>query len=130
MDLDERLCDYIRTLGHGAEKCNLGFVPANGELSLQMDPGSKATQTYFNGNQDMGMNFELAMNCPSYPEARGALGPIADALAQLKELDSHDGSFMFDHIEITGMPFNQIIDATNNMYWITNFVCYVTQIYR
>lgn len=127
MDLDVQLCNFIRGLGGDAANCGLGFVPANGQLSLQMDPGSKATQTYFNGNQDMAMNFELALNSDSYKTARDTLNPIADALTNLEELNSADGSFDFDHIEITGMPFNQLVDNTGNIYWITNFIAYVTK---
>lgn len=128
MDLDERLCEHIQSLGGSATKCGLGFVPANGELSLQLDPGSRAIQTYFNGDADMAMNFELALNDRSYKSAREVLNPIADALVNLKELESSDGSFLFDHVEITGMPFNQLVDQTGNLYWITNFVVYVTKI--
>lgn len=128
MDLDERLCEYIKSLNKTAAECELGFVPANGELSLQADPGSRASQTYFNGDADMAMNFELALNSQSYRTARETLNPIADALVNLTDLPSSDGSFLFDHIEITGMPFNQLADQTGNLYWITNFVVYVTKI--
>lgn len=127
MDLDTQLCMFVRSLGADSANCGLGFVPANGQLSLQMDPGSKSIQTYYNGNQDMAMNFELALNSDSYKTARGVLNPIADALTNLETLNSEDGSFEFDHIEITGMPFNQLIDNTGNTYWITNFIAYVTK---
>ncbi|RRG08819.1 MAG: minor capsid protein [Lactobacillus sp.] len=128
MDLDERLCEHIQSLGGNAAKCGLGFVPANGQLSLQADPGSRALQTYFNGDADMAMNFDLALNDQSYKAARETLNPIADMLVNLEELESSDGSFLFDHIDITGMPFNQLVDQTGNLYWITNFVVYVTKI--
>ncbi|WP_415620441.1 minor capsid protein [Liquorilactobacillus sp.] len=118
---------FVRSLGTDSANCGLGFVPANGQLSLQMDPGSKPIQTYYNGNQDMAMNFELALNSDSYKTARDVLNPIADALTNLETLNSEDGSFEFDHIEITGMPFNQLIDNTGNTYWITNFIAYVTK---
>lgn len=127
MDLDTQLCMFVRSLGADSANCGLGFVPANGQLSLQMDPGSKSIQTYYNGNQDMAMNFELALNSDSYKAARDVLNPIADALTNLETLNSEDSSFEFDHIEITGMPFNQLIDNTGNTYWITNFIAYVTK---
>lgn len=130
MDLDERLKDYIQSLGGVAQKCGLGFIPPSGKMSLQMDPGSKATETYWNGNEEMAMNFDLTVAGVDYPTARNALTPVIDGLTNLREqgLESHDGSFEFDHIEITGMPFNQLVDLDGMVYWITNFVCYVTKI--
>jgi hypothetical protein len=129
VDLDTQLCVYIRNLGGAAANCGLGVVPANGKLSLQMDPGSKAIQTYFNGNQDMAVNFELALNSDSYETARATLNPIADALTNLKEdgVLSVDGSFEFDHIEITSTPFNQLTDNTGNIYWVATFTAFVTK---
>lgn len=133
LDLDERLKTFIQKVNPKNElssKCGLGFVPPSGKMSLQMDPGSKAIETYWNGNEEMAMNFELALNGVDYPSAREALAPVIDELTSLKEDEvvSSNGSFEFDHIEVTGMPFNQVIDLDGSVYWLTNFICYVTKI--
>lgn len=133
LDLDERLKEFVQKVETGSEltkSCGLGFVPPSGKMSLQMDPGSKAIETYWNGNEEMAMNFELALNSVDYPTAREALAPVIDQLTSLKEdeIVSSNGSFEFDHIEVTGMPFNQVIDLDGSVYWLTNFVCYITKI--
>lgn len=128
VDLDSQLCLYIRNLGSDSADCGLGFVPAGGQLSLQMDPGSKIIQSYFNGTEDLAINFELSLNNQSYQEAREILNPIAQALETLREggIQSANRSFLFDHIEITSRPFNQIIDVSGNIFWTTTFTAYVT----
>jgi hypothetical protein len=129
MDLSDRLVDFIVSLGGEAKQCRLGFLAPEDILSLQLDPGSKVIQSYFNGSAEMAMNYSLAMRSDDFQHASETLNNIADKLTNLKQdcLPSDDNSFQFDHIEITGYPFNQIIDNTGNMYWITNFVVYITK---
>lgn len=129
MDLSDRLVDFIVSLGGEAENCRLGFLAPDDTLSLQLDPGSKVIETYFNGSAEMAMNYALALRDDDFQHAAETLNGIADQLTSLKQdqLLSQDGSFQFDHIEITGYPFNQIIDNTGNMYWITNFIVYITK---
>lgn len=133
MDLDERLCDYIQAQGGDAAKCGIGYAPAEGKISLQQNPGSQEVgQPYFNGNKQMAMNFEVSTNTKNFETARAALAPIADAISNATEEDikSQDGSFIFDHATISGYAFNQLVDASGNIYWITNFVVYITKIYE
>ncbi|MFT8491562.1 minor capsid protein [Oenococcus sicerae] len=129
MDLDDRLCMYICDIDDTTKNCGLGFVPANGQLSLQLDPGSKPIQTYYNGDQDLAVNFELSTSNDSYVAARTLLNLVIDKLTELETgaIQSSDGSFDFDRIETAGLPFNQVIDTTGKTYWITNFIAYVTK---
>lgn len=80
------------------------FYDTNSEgesLSLSRLPGGNAIRTYFDGDKDKRLNYEI--QAKTKPQSRqktvNALALLTDALNELEDLSSLDGSF--DFIQIT-----------------------------
>lgn len=126
LDLDDRLADFFDRETGGS--IMLGHMPENGQVSLLQDPGSAPTGApYFNGDQPMSMQYEILCSTEDYLTARQLLSPIANAISRISgdTVKSQNGTFTCDHAEITGFPFNQLVDTAGKMYWITNFIVYI-----
>lgn len=63
------------------------------------------------GTSDQQLNFEFAMRSTIQGKINQTLWVVSNALEELKELESQDGSFEFQNIVITNKPFiNQADD--------------------
>lgn len=126
LDLDDRLADFFDKETGG--EIMLGHMPENGQVSLLQDPGSAPTGApYFDGTQPMSMQYEILCSTHDYLTARQLLSPIANSIAKINDntVKSQNGTFSCDHAEITGFPFNQLVDTSGTMFWITNFIVYI-----
>lgn len=130
LDLDDALADFFdkRTGNH----IILGMVePEGDQVSLLQDPGSgEIDAPYFNGNRQMALNYELLYRSKDYLDAREKLTPYANLIDKINDetVVSKNHSFICDHATISGVPFNQIIEPSGEMLWVTNFQVAITKI--
>lgn len=109
IDFEERVADYIDTLDVGFELVYDTNLEVE-SVSLARLPGGRTIREYYDGIKDKQLNYELTIKAKrtSRPQAISALGKITDKLSQLEELDSENGSYDFQKIEISNeMYFNE-----------------------
>lgn len=105
MDFVEQLCSKVNSIPKLPVECKLGYLGTDESLALYPLPGSKITQTYFNGKTDQDLNYEFAMKSKSQSKINQSLWVVSNALEQITEIDSIDNSFEFDELIITNKPF-------------------------
>lgn len=111
MDFIDRLKDVVNGIPDLPIHCKIGYLGAEESLVVYPLPGSKRVAEYMDGIHDDVLNYEFAVQSKNPQIINDTLWMIQDALEDLEELESQDGSFEFDSIEITGKPFiNQIDD--------------------
>lgn len=110
MDFIERLCDRVNTIQGLPVKCKIGYLGADESFVVYPLPGSQVTAEYMNGAIEQQLNFEFAMKSKSQKKIHDTLWMVQNELENLKELESHDGSFEFEKLTITNKPFINQID--------------------
>lgn len=127
IDLTERLLDVVRASTPSKYEVNIGYLPPVGGMTLQVDPGGHEVDSYLSGDKDMAINYEVAILVKSLKEALDTIKPVSDVISNLRSLTSADGSFEFDHCDLTGSPWNSEKDERNNIYCMFTFTAYVLQ---
>lgn len=110
MDFIERLCDKVNAIQGLPVKCKIGYLGADESFVVYPLPGSQVTAEYMNGAIEQQLNFEFAMKSKSQKKIHDTLWMVQNELENLKELESHDGSFEFENLTITNKPFINQID--------------------
>lgn len=74
--------------------------------------GSRVTQSYMDGARDADINLEIAMSSKDGNLLESTLWQIQDYLDMLDDVPSDDGSYQFNHIEVTSKPYIAKLDET------------------
>lgn len=109
MDFIERLKDRINAMP-SVSGLKLGYLGVGESLVMYPLPGSRVTQTYMSGATDQAINLEIAMKSQSQEKLYRTLWMIQTELEDVKEIESHDDSFVFQDLIITNKPFINQID--------------------
>lgn len=111
MDFMERLNDKINEITQLPLQSRLGYLGADESLVLYPLPGSRPVAEYMDGTKEKEMNYEIAMKSKSSKKINDVLWLVQNELDNLDEIDSDNGSFEFDGITITNLPYiNQLDD--------------------
>lgn len=110
MDFIDRLCDKVNAIQGLPIKCKIGYLGADESFVVYPLPGSQVTAEYMDGTTDQQLNFEFAMKSKSQKKIHDTLWMVQNELEDLKNLESHDGSFEFEKLTITNKPFINQID--------------------
>lgn len=105
MDFLERLAERINLISSLPIRIEPGFLKATESFVIYPLPGSRVVREYMDGTKDQQLNFELAMKSTIQSNVNHTLWVVQNALEDLGELESHDGSFEFQNIVITNKPF-------------------------
>lgn len=105
MDLAERLAEKINLLEDLPTSIHIGYLTVDNSLQLYPAPGSRTILQDWSGMQERELNFEIAIRTNDSELGSKCLWDISNAIDGLKTLISKDGSFEFNSIEMTGLPF-------------------------
>lgn len=126
MDLIDRIKDSVNTLNLPV-KLTKGVLMA-GKESLVIYPlaGSKVSQSYMDGAKDANINLEIAMSSKDGSLLENTLWQVQDYLDMLDDVPSADGSYQFNHIEVTSKPYIAKLDETGWLVFMLTFQVNVT----
>lgn len=111
MDFIERLNEKINAIPAMPIQSRLGYLDAAESLVLYPLPGSTVVQEYMDGISDQRLNYEIAMKSRSQQKISEVLWLVQKETSNMKSIQSSNGSFEFNDITITNMPYiNQLDD--------------------
>ena len=116
MDFMERLNDQINSIEGLPVRSSLGYLGADESLVLYPLPGSTPIAVYMDGTKDEALNYEISMKSKSQDKINTTLWLVARTLERVKSINSLDGSFEFQEITITNMPY---VNNADEQGWYT-----------
>lgn len=116
MDFMERLNDTINSIEGLPERSRLGYLGTDESLVLYPLPGSTPIALYMDGTKDERLNYEISMKSKSQDKINKTLWLVARTLERVKTINSLDGSFEFQEITITNMPY---VNNADEQGWYT-----------
>ena len=116
MDFMERLNDQINSIEGLPVRSSLGYLGTGESLVLYPLPGSTPIAIYMDGTKDEALNYEISMKSKSQDRINTTLWLVARTLERVKSINSLDGSFEFQEITITNMPY---VNNADEQGWYT-----------
>lgn len=116
MDFMERLNDTINEIPGLPLRSRLGYLGTNESLVIYPLPGSTPIAEYMDGTKDERLNYEVSMKSKSQEKINDTLWLIARSLDDVKDIKSKDGSFKFEDLSITNLPF---VNNADEQGWFT-----------
>lgn len=126
MDFLERLAERINEIDGLPIHCEPGYLQADESLGVYPIPGSQDVRMYMDGTKDVRLMYEIAMKSRIQGRIHSTLWLIQNELDNLKELQSHDGSYKFDSITITNKPFINQADEQGFFIFLLNIQANIT----
>ncbi|AAU85092.1 minor head protein [Bacillus phage BCASJ1c] len=114
MDFIERLTERVNSIPGLPISCKKGYLGTEESFVVYPLPGSRTVSQYMDGTKDRRLNYEFAMKSKSQRKIDETLWLVQNVLDDLGELESADGSFEFEGIDITNTPF---INNADNQGW-------------
>lgn len=112
MDLIDRIKDSVNTLDLPVKLTKRVLMADKESLVIYPLAGSRVTQSYMDGARDADINLEIAMSSKDGNLLESTLWQIQDYLDMLDDVPSDDGSYQFNHIEVTSKPYIAKLDET------------------
>lgn len=109
MDFLDRLQDKVNSLSPPVPLMQ-GYLGIDESFVVYPLPGGRTVTEYMDGTKDRVLNYEFAMKSKRQSVISPTLWMVQNALDELAELESEDGSFSFDELIITNTPFINQID--------------------
>lgn len=126
IDFIERLAEKVNQIPNLPINVEPGYLKDRESFVFYPIPGSRITQEYMDGTTDQQLNFEFAMKSTIQSKINQTLWVVSNALEDLKELESNDGSFQFDEIIITNKPFINQADDQGFFTFLLNVQAKIT----
>lgn len=105
MDLLEKLYDEI-SKANPPFHLSIGFLPAGKDVvCIYPLPGSRTTETYFDGTKEREMLYEIGFRTDDSEKANQTLWLITERLEEIESIVSDNNSFTFNSLEVSEMPF-------------------------
>lgn len=111
MDFLDRLVETVNNIDRLPIKCEPGYLKETESFVVYPMPGSRVVNEYFSGVKDQQLNYEFAMKSRVPGNIHDTLWIVQNALEQVENLTSNDGSFEFDELIITNKPFINQADS-------------------
>ncbi|WP_261909482.1 minor capsid protein [Liquorilactobacillus satsumensis] len=124
LDLQEQLAQSIID-GTGLDIAIAYLAPDN-QLGLVPEPGSHVIEEDYAGNQDWQYNYAITIETKSSQEAKENLFTISQYLNGLTELNSENGSFVFQSLEVSSAPAEISQDIQGNIQYLLDIAVFVT----
>lgn len=116
MDFTERLNYTINAIPGLPLRSLMGYLGTDESLVLYPLPGSNVIASYMDGTKDEHLNYEIAMKSKSQSKISTTLWLIARTLEETKAIESKNGSFSFQGLTITNLPF---VNNADEQGWFT-----------
>lgn len=116
MDFMERLNDQINSIEGLPINSRLGYLGTEESLVLYPLPGSRPIAYYMDGTKDEQLNYEISMKSKSQNKINTTLWLVARTLERVKTIKSQDGSFEFQGLTLTNMPY---VNEADEQGWYT-----------
>ncbi len=116
MDFMERLNDRINSIEGLPLSSKLGYLDHGESLVLYPLPGSRSIAEYMDGTKDEQLNYEISMKSKSQDKINKTLWLVARTLEDVKTIISLDGSFEFQNLALTNMPY---VNNADEQGWYT-----------
>lgn len=127
MDLLEQLAVEInRSITKSDITCKLGYLGKGRSLVVYPIAGSNVVQSYMDGTKLEDFNFEIAMRSKSEDEINQTLWTIIRRLQNTHSIVSKNGSFEFERLTVTNMPFLNQKDEQGWNVFLTNVQIRIT----
>lgn len=126
MDFLDRLQDEVNSLPGLPALLNQGYLGTNESFVVYSLPGGRTVTEYMDGTRDRILNYEFAMKSKSYKKIHDTLWMVQNALDELEELESEDGSFEFEELIITNTPFINNADDQGWFVFLLNVQANIT----
>lgn len=126
MDLIDRIKDSVNTLDLPVKLTKRVLMADKESLVIYPLAGSRVTQSYMDGARDADINLEIAMSSKDGNLLESTLWQIQDYLDMLDDVPSDDGSYQFNHIEVTSKPYIAKLDETGWLVFMLTFQVNVT----
>ncbi|GAF14924.1 phage minor capsid protein [Bacillus sp. JCM 19046] len=105
MDFVNRLMAKVNDITPSDLRLRTGYLGTEESFVVYPLPGSRTVREYMDGSKDRELNFEFAMRSKDQRKIHETLWSVQNQLDELMLLDSLDGSFQFESIDITNTPF-------------------------
>lgn len=125
MDFVERLKDSINTINLPL-KMRTGYLSDKETLVVYPSPGSRVVQQYMDGNQDVNLNYQIAMKSKNGGVINDTLWIIQNYLEALMIVTSIDNSFEFNGLVIANKPFISEADEQGWFVFLLDVTANVT----
>lgn len=112
MDFMDRITDHINE--HIDMEMKIGYLEVGESLVIHALPGGRVVNEFYDGEKDENLNYEIVMRSKEQKKINDTLFEIEELLENTTELESNDGSFDFESINITNKPF---LNAFNEQGW-------------
>ncbi len=110
----DRLKDKINSLGLYA-RCTVGLLSPSESLSIMAMPGGAET-VYYDGSRDKDYQVQVNAKSKNQMNCFNALTNVYQALENLEELPSDNGSYDFQSIITPSLP--SLLTQDEQGYWI------------
>ncbi|MCT1904117.1 minor capsid protein [Oceanobacillus sojae] len=114
MDFLERLTDAVNSIDGLPIRCEPGYLKTDESFVVYPIPGSRVTQEFHDGTKDQQLNYEFAMKSKIPGNIHNTLWVVQNALEEIENIESNNGSFKFDELIITNKPF---INQSDSQGW-------------
>ncbi|WP_161877864.1 phage tail terminator protein [Alkalibacterium sp. MB6] len=126
MDFMERLNEEINKIPLLPLQCRLGYLGADESLVMYPLAGSRTVAEYMDGEKEKLMNYEIAMKSKSVQKTNDTLWFVQKGISDIEDIKSSNGSFKFDEIVITNMPFINQADEQGNYVFLLDVQAHLT----
>lgn len=121
MDLTERLAEKINELDNMPYLCIINYLTENTGLAIYPVVGSATEFADWAGNLTKNINYEVQMRGTDPSKCMGTMWRIASMLDSLDSLDSANGSYIFQNLQITNEPSLTDVDTSNHLQYTLGF---------
>lgn len=121
----DRLTERVNQIP-GIPTLERGYLKAGDSFVIYPLPGSQIVNEYMDGTTEQQLNYEIAMKSKVQGVIHSTLWVVANALEELNELESQDGSFEFQNIVITNKPFINNADDQGFFTFLLNIQANIT----
>lgn len=129
MDLTEQLANKINDMSNMPFPCIINYLNDNEGLAIYPIVGSSTQFADWAGNLTKNINYEVQIRGSVKQTAllSGTMWRIASMLDSLSELDSGNGSYIFQNLNITNEPSLTDADASGHVQYTLGFCVQIYQ---
>ncbi|GAX06810.1 putative minor capsid protein, phage associated [Secundilactobacillus pentosiphilus] len=124
-DLMVQLLKTINTIDGLPMKCKLGYLTAGEAFDLYPLPGSRLLKQDYSGTQHWQMNYEVGYRTKNQETANTVLWIVSQALDLTTSVESANGSYTFESLEINGQPSVSEQDTQGYTTYMLDFSVYI-----
>lgn len=129
MDLSEQIANKINAMDNMPYICIINYLNDNKGMALYPVVGSATEYADWSGNLTKNINYEVQIRGSNKDSAllSGTMWRVASMLDSLSELDSGNGSYIFQSLTITNEPSLTDADTSGHIQYTLGFSVQIYQ---